>query len=134
MKSLNRNRILLEGNRKYKIYIIYSYKLCLTVWILHNYYFTYSSLSCWLVCCWHHFFFFPIKIAFLHSIFLSGNIIMMLTAGGKISFPFIPKTEGQEIFPRRISSYMTSQVIFQNNFFLYSFLQTFFDESFTLKS
>lgn len=80
------------------------------------------------------FFFFPIKIAFLHSIFLSGNIIMMLTAGGKISFPFIPKTEGQEIFPRRISSYMTSQVIFQNNFFLYSFLQTFFDESFTLKS
>lgn len=47
----------LEGNWKYdRIYIIYSSKLCLTVWILHNQYFTYSSLPCWLVCCRHQFF------------------------------------------------------------------------------
>ena len=83
----------------------------------------------------------PITTAFLLSVFLSGNIIMMLTADVKIPSLFIPETETIKKceenvnFTRILSSDIIPQITFLEYFFpLIIFSPTSFHKQLILKS
>lgn len=132
MKSSNRNWKHFEENGKYdRIYIIFPHVFSLTIWILHNYYLTYSSVPCQLMCCWHPFFFSYQDCFSAFSFSFSQyhydvncwcqNIISIYPRNTETR-----KKWGEMSFSLRESPcYIISQIIFQNNCCLDSFLQNF---------